>query len=104
MALIGRVRESKTLEFKANLPAKNKGALKVLAGISALANTAGGDFVIGVSEVDGVAKSVDGIEPDGRVDTYKRTLQQVLADLLEPHLPSLDIHEVECAPCRWVFI
>jgi hypothetical protein len=103
-ALVGRVRESKTLELKASLPPKDKGALKVLAGVSALANTSGGDFIIGVSESDGMAKAAEGIEPEGGVDTYKRTLQQVLSDLLEPHLPTLDIHEVECNPGRWVFI
>jgi hypothetical protein len=103
-ALVGRVRESKTLELKASLPPKDKGALKVLAGVSALANTSGGDFIIGVSETDGVAKAVEGIEPDGGVDTYKRTLQQVQSDQQEPHLPALDIHEVECSPGRWVFI
>jgi hypothetical protein len=103
-ALVGRVRESKTLELKASLPPGKDGALKVLAGVSALANTLGGDFIIGVSETDGVAKAVDGIEPEGGVDTYKRTLQQILADRLEPHLPTLDLHQVECAPGRWVFI
>ena len=103
-ALVGRVRESKTLELKATLPPKDKGALKVLAGVSALANTSGGDFIIGVSETDGMAKAVDGIEPEGGVDAYKRKLQQVLADLLEPHLPTLDIQEVECAQGRWVFV
>lgn len=103
-ALVGRVRESKTLELKARLPPGKDGALKVLAGVSALANTSGGDFIIGVSETDGVAKAVEGIEPEGGVDTYKRTLQQILADRLEPHLPSLDLHEVECVADRWVFI
>jgi len=99
-ALVGRVRESKILELKASLPPGKDGALKVLAGVSALANTSGGDFIIGVSETDGVAKAVDGIEPEGGVDTYKRTLQQILADRLEPHLPTLDLHQVECATGR----
>jgi hypothetical protein len=103
-ALLGRVRESKTLELKASLPPGKDGALKMLAGVSALANTSGGDFIIGVGEADGVANAVDGIKPEGGVDTYKRTLQQLLADRLEPHLPTVDLHEVECAPGRWVFI
>ena len=49
-ALVGRVRESKTLELKASLSPRNDGALKMMAGVSALANTSGGDFYIGASE------------------------------------------------------
>lgn len=102
-AMVGRVRESKTLEFKRELPPRREGSLKVLAGVTALANSAGGDFVIGVGEEDGVAKSVLGIEVES-VDAYARTLDQVLSAYVDPPLPPFDIHPVKCAEGRWAFV
>ena len=102
-ALVGRSRESKTLEFKSKLPPGDAGSLKVLAGVSALANTAGGDFVIGVAEKDGVASAVPGIEIES-VDRYKQTLEQILAAHVEPRIPGVEIHEVATDDGRWVFI
>ena len=102
-ALIGIARESKTLEFKRELPPGRAGAMKVLAGVTALANTSGGDFVIGVATKGGVAESVDGVEV-ADVDQYKLTLDQVLAAYVEPRLPGVDIHEVNCGEGRWSFV
>jgi len=103
-AMIGLARESKTLEFKRLIAPDKDGDATLVRGVSAMANTAGGDFIIGVSERDGSADAVDGIEPVGGVDLYKRSLQQKLASLIEPGLPSPDIHEVDCGSGRWVFI
>jgi Schlafen, AlbA_2 len=102
-ALLGRARENKTLEFKRELPDGKAGSLKVLAGVSAMANTAGGDFVIGVADEDGVASGLLGIEVES-VDRYKQSLEQILTSWLEPKLPRFDIHEVACDGGRWVFI
>jgi len=102
-ALKGVARETKTLEFKRELPAGRPGALKVLAGVTALANTSGGDFVIGVAAKAGVADDVIGIQiPDA--DQYKLTLEQVLASNVEPRLPRIDIQEVDCGNGRWAFV
>lgn len=102
-ALVGRAREGKTLEFKSKLPPGDAGSLKVLAGVSALANTAGGDFVIGVADKDGVASAIIGIEIES-VDRYKQTLEQILGSRVEPPIPRVDIHQVACDGGRWVFV
>jgi hypothetical protein len=103
-ALIGRARESKTLEFKREIPKGDKGKVKVLAGVTALANTLGGDFVIGVTERDGVADKVDGIAPELGCDGFKQWLNNILRDSVEPSLPRVDIHEVDCGDGRWAFV
>lgn len=92
-ALIGRARESRVTEFKRELDALT-GDAKFLKGVSALANTAGGDFVIGVgSNKDGVVDSADGVSL-ASVDREVTRLSQMLADNLEPRLPSFNIHPV----------
>jgi hypothetical protein len=101
-ALVGLVREGKMLEFKRELPSKG-GAQKLVAGTSALANTAGGDFVIGIVEQGGLATAVPGIEVDD-VDIYKGQLEQVMSSLIEPRLPRVDVHPVACGDGRWCFV
>ncbi|QXX76037.1 helix-turn-helix domain-containing protein [Methylovirgula sp. HY1] len=55
-SIIGVVREGKTIEFKREMPAKtNDEVVKFLAAVSSLANTAGGDLLIGMEAKDGVA-------------------------------------------------
>jgi Putative DNA-binding domain len=97
------VRESKTLEFKRELVAGPPGYRKLVAGVSALANTSGGDFVIGVTEAAGAAVEFSGM-PHDDIDAYKRSLAQVLASQIEPALPNIDMREVSCGEDRWVLI
>jgi hypothetical protein len=103
-ALIGRVRESKTLEFKKMTPEGKDAEIKFLAGVSALANTAGGDFVIGVTATkDGLAEAVSGVTT-ANLDAEKLRLEQLLATCLEPRLPRVDIHTVACGGDRHVLV
>ena len=86
-SLVGVARESKTLEFKAELPRKAESELvPFIAGVSSLANTAGGDFVLGVVARDGVVAAVPGIAVSN-LDAEKLRLEQALANGLEPRLP-----------------
>lgn len=102
--LIGVARESKTLEFKADMPTKRDGEIvSFLAGISALANTVGGDFLLGVEAADGVAVSAPGIAIVN-VDAEKLRLEQILANGLEPRLPRFHIVPVQCSADRYVFV
>lgn len=95
-ALVGVARESKTLEFKLEMPGKAESELvPLLAGISSLANAAGGDFVLGVAARDGLAEAVPGIAI-ANLDAEKLRLEQLLANGLEPRLPRIDIEPVEC--------
>src|SRR5262245_61189520 len=53
--------ESKTLEYKRELPGeKTSDKIKFLAGVSSLANTAGGDLVIGVDAPQEVPTAIPG--------------------------------------------
>jgi Putative DNA-binding domain len=103
-ALIGHVRESKTIEFKRAMPGGKDSDVEFLAGVSALANTAGGDFVIGITTTkDGVADSVVGVRPPN-LDAEKLRLEQLLASCVEPRLPRVDIHPVACSDGAHVLV
>jgi hypothetical protein len=103
-ALIGIARESKMLEFKAELPRKADSELvPFIAGVSSLANTMGGDFVIGVVAIDGVAAGVPGIAIPN-LDAEKLRLEQALANGLEPRLPRIDIEAVDCGGGKYVLV
>lgn len=65
----GAVREDRTLEFKRDAYGANDEARsEFLADISALANTLGGDLVIGLDEQQGVASSLPGLRVEVDVD------------------------------------
>jgi hypothetical protein len=103
-ALIGNVRESKTLEFKREMPAGTADEkIRFLAAVSALANTAGGELLIGLETAQGVPTGVPGIalsNPDGE----KLRLEQILASQLEPRLPRIDMEAIDCSGGRYVLI
>lgn len=105
-ALIGTIRESKTLEFKRQLPKDERDAkITFLAGVTALANTSGGDFIIGAAETGGALSAVDGVEvKDGDPDAFKRKLDSWILTLVDPALPPLDIREIPCPDGRWLFL
>ncbi|MDR3488997.1 MAG: ATP-binding protein [Bradyrhizobium sp.] len=103
-SLIGIARESKTLEFKAELPRKADSELvPFIAGVSSLANTAGGDFVLGVYAREGVAAGVPGIAIPN-LDAEKLRLEQALANGLEPRLPRVDIEALDCGGGQYVLV
>jgi len=102
--LIGIARESKTLEFKAEMPRKAESELvPFIAGVSSLANTAGGDFVLSVVAREGVAVAVPGFAI-ASLDAEKLRLEQALANGLEPRLPHIDIASIECAAGNYVLV
>ncbi|OAF14852.1 hypothetical protein AXW67_17430 [Bradyrhizobium neotropicale] len=94
--LLGVARESKTLEFKQMMPAKSeKEVIQFLAAVSAFANSAGGDLLIGIMAEDGVATAISGV-PLAGFDDEKLRLEQLLADNIEPRLPLVTFHSVPC--------
>ncbi|HEY3800299.1 MAG TPA: ATP-binding protein [Caulobacteraceae bacterium] len=103
LALKGTARESKTLEFKRELPTRDGGARKLVASVTGLANASGGDLVLGVVEKAGVAVDVPGVLlPD--IDAYKLQIEQVIASLVEPPLPRVDLREIDCGYGRWAIV
>jgi hypothetical protein len=86
-------REGYQIEYKAAVQFKEKqDKLDLLAGLTSFANTAGGDFLIGVGASSGLPVSVtgwDGID----VDREKQRIENLLRDQVEPRL-SCTVHEV----------
>ena len=55
-ALIGNVREGKTIEYKQELPARSGDEkIKFLKVVSSFANTSGGDLIVGMMADNGLA-------------------------------------------------
>jgi hypothetical protein len=103
-ALIGNVREGKTIEFKSGMPGRTPtDVAPFLAGISSLANTSGGDFILGMKEDAGLATAIPAIEFIN-LDAEKLRLEQLLATGLEPRLPRVDIYPVDCGNGRHVLV
>lgn len=85
------LREGRTLDFKQALVGDaGDDKREFLADVSALANTAGGDIVFGITEAQGEATGSPGIEladPDAEV----LRLEAVLRSGLEPRLPRVEL-------------
>ena len=98
------VPEGKTIEYKRELPGMaDSDKVPFLEAVSAFANTAGGDLLLGVEEKHGAPIALPGVEIDN-VDAQKLRLDQVLRTGLEPRLPPVDIWPVEVAEGRFVVL
>lgn len=96
--ITGAVRESRTLEFKRETyGADDKSRAEFLADISALANTLGGDLVLGINEDQGVASGLPGLKAGIDVDQEMLRLTQIAQSGLESRLPALEMHPVPLA-------
>lgn len=98
------VRESKTLEYKSMLAAGTRDERKeLLADITALANTAGGDLLFGVEESQGEAAALPGIAIDNW-DALERMLSSLIRDGTEPRLQGIEFSNVQVSDGRYVLI
>jgi predicted HTH transcriptional regulator len=70
--------------------------IKFLAAVSSLANTAGGDLMVGIEAVDGLAHAIPGIEILN-VDAEKLRLEQLLRIARSSTAAS-------CSPCSAVWL
>ena len=92
--ITSQIRENKTLEYKREFPKGDPESVKnFLAGVSALANTSGGDFLIGVEAKDGVPIAIPGVLL-ANPDQEDLRLENWLRDGLEPRLPRCDIRSI----------
>jgi hypothetical protein len=102
--LTDQVAESKTLEYKREVPGGKDGdKIALLAGISSLANTQGGDFVIGVDAPKGVPIAVEGVVL-GDPDAARARLEDILRSGIQPRLPRIDIGLILAGPGRYVVV
>ena len=101
---MNQVREGKTIEYKREMPggaASDVGPL--LATISSLANTAGGDLLLGVEAIDGVPVGLPGIAV-GNLDGEILRLEHVLLNGVEPRIPGVDIRPIAVEDDKYVLM
>lgn len=77
--------ETMTLEYERELPGERTSD-KLFAGVSSLANTAGGDLVIGVDAPQEVPTAIPGVAISDP-DREKARLEDLLRNGLQPRLP-----------------
>ena len=98
------VPEGKTIEYKARMSGKLESDTgRLLGHIASLANTAGGDFIIGVEADSGMPTRLQGIDIDD-LDKEMLRIKDMALNGIEPRLPSLDIHPVKVSQGRYVLI
>ena len=88
------VRESRSLEFKAELVLGTDSDRKeFLANVSALANGGGGDLVLGIEDDNGTASAVVGLESfDPDKDTLR--IESIVRDGIAPRIVGLRVRRV----------
>lgn len=86
------IRESKTIEYKRDLPGNSDGDKNsFLSAVSSLANTEGGDLIYGVEAKEGSPKELTGIDRDQETDKIKLRLEQMCRSGLDPKLPKIEM-------------
>jgi hypothetical protein len=81
-----QVQESKTLEYKRELPdGSDRGKVSFLRAISAFANTIGGDLVYGIDAKDGIPSKLNPLVMTS-IDQTLQWLEQLSISGLEPRL------------------
>jgi Putative DNA-binding domain len=92
----------KTIEYKRELPQTSPEEQEVLADVSSLANTLGGDLVFGVDHVEGTPSAVVGLTSTD-ADREIRRLNELLNSGLEPKI-RYDIQPVMLHDAKLVLI
>ena len=97
LALVGRVAESKTLDYKEELHVTTGDEKKeFLHDVSSFANASGGILIYGVTEDAGLATGVPGI-PVTDADKEILRLDGIIQTGIEPKIPGLTIISIDLA-------
>jgi Putative DNA-binding domain len=96
-----QVAESRTLEYKEQLPGNSDDEKKeFLADISSFANASGGDIIYGISELRDANGKTTGLPEEAKglksnADAEIRRLESMLQDGLEPRIPGVRTVQIE---------
>lgn len=94
--VINEVRESRTLEYKSQLPHEGESSkIPFLAAISALANTDGGDLIFGIVDTKGAPTELPGIEANDP-DKEVLRIEHVILTGIEPRIPTIFTRIIRC--------
>ncbi|WP_211471955.1 helix-turn-helix domain-containing protein [Collimonas humicola] len=92
-----KIAESKTLEYKRDLPDNSdKAKHSFLAAIASLANTDGGDILYGIDALDGIPINIPGVG-DVIEDQLRLRLESMIRSGIEPRLPKLELRLIPVA-------
>jgi predicted HTH transcriptional regulator len=101
--ITNEVREGKMIDYKRSLPGSaDKDKKEFLADVSSFANTAGGDLIFGVAEVQGVPTDIVGVDVVD-LDMELRRLDSIIASGLDPRI-RYSMRLVDCANNRRVVV
>ena len=88
--ITSQVSEGRTLEYKREMSSTAESKeVPLLAAVSSFANTSGGDLLIGVQAIDGVATALCGVEV-GSLDREVLRLEQIVRDGIDPRMPKVE--------------
>jgi predicted HTH transcriptional regulator len=96
--------EDRDLDFKRDLyGAADEDKRELLADISSFANLSGGDLIIGIQDVNGIASAATAVElanPDAEI----LRLESIIRDGLEPRLLGVQSHSVKMEGERYILL
>ena len=99
-----QVPEGRTLEYKRDMSSSAESKeVPMLAAVSSFGNTSGGDLLIGVEAVDGVATALPGVEVDN-LDKETLRLEQIVRDSIDPRMPRVEFRAIHLSENRYVWL
>lgn len=101
--VIAGAEESRTLDVKREMYDASQGAKReFLKDVSAFANTAGGDLLIGIDETNGVITGVPGLT--GNPDALILRLEQLVTNSVRPRIVGIEMRSIPLASGNFVIV
>lgn len=102
--ITSQVPEGRLLEYKREVgsTAESK-EVPLLATISSFANAGGGDLLVGVEAIDGLATILCGVEVEN-LDREILRLEQLVRNGIEPRIPKVEFRAIRLSENRYVWL